>query len=158
MNWIPQNDLLAHRDIKAFVSHAGTNSYYESAYHGVPVVAVPLFVDHFSNARKAEYFGIATVLDHQTMNAEELSEAIQLVMNEPRYFEKNIATRLDLNAVPEFPQLSPLLHCSLKLVGQRTSEKFLTLDSGLPGFYDHAPFSTIQDFANVFSNLRKTKF
>ena len=92
MSWIPQNDLLAHRDIKAFVSHAGTNSYYESAYHGVPVVAVPLFVDHFSNARKAEYFGIATVLDHQTMNAEELFEAIQLVMNEPRYFQKNIAT------------------------------------------------------------------
>ena len=92
MSWIPQNDLLAHRDIKAFVSHAGTNSYYESAYHGVPVVAVPLFIDHFSNARKAEYFGIATVLDHQTMNAEELFEAIQLVMNEPRYFQKNIAT------------------------------------------------------------------
>ena len=92
MSWIPQNDLLAHRDIKAFVSHAGTNSYYESAYHGVPVVAVPLFIDHFSNARKAEYFGIATVLDHQTMNAEELFEAIQLVMNEPRYFQRNIAT------------------------------------------------------------------
>ena len=91
MSWIPQNDLLAHRDIKAFVSHAGTNSYYESAYHGVPVVAVPLFIDHFSNARKAEYFGIATVLDHQTMNAEELFEAIQLVINEPRYFQKNVA-------------------------------------------------------------------
>ena len=55
-------------------------------------MAVPLFIDHFSNARKAEYFGIATVLDHQTMNAEELFEAIQLVMNEPRYFQKNIAT------------------------------------------------------------------
>ena len=95
MNWIPQNDLLAHKDIKAFVSHAGTNSYYESAYHGVPVVAVPLFIDHFSNARKAEYFGIATVLDHQTMNAEELFEAIQLVM---KVFSKKYRyTRLDSN-------------------------------------------------------------
>ena len=43
MDWFPQNDLLAHKDIKAFVSHVGHNSLYESAYHGVPVVAVPFF-------------------------------------------------------------------------------------------------------------------
>ena len=90
MNWIPKNDLLAHKDIKAFVSHNGTNSYYKSAYHGVPVVAVPLFLDQFSDAMKAEYFGIATVLDHKTMDAEELFKAIELVMNEPRYFQKSI--------------------------------------------------------------------
>ena len=47
MSWIPQNDLLAHKDIKAFVSHVGHNSLYESAYHGVPVVAVPLYADQF---------------------------------------------------------------------------------------------------------------
>ena len=85
MSWIPQNDLLAHKDIKAFVSHVGHNSLYESAYHGVPVVAVPLCTDQFSNARKAEHFGLAKVLDHKTMNAEELSEAIQHVIDEPRY-------------------------------------------------------------------------
>ena len=85
MSWIPQNDLLAHKDIKAFVSHVGHNSLYESAYHGVPVVAVPLCTDQFPNARKAEHFGIATVLDHKIMNAKQLSEAIQHVIDEPRY-------------------------------------------------------------------------
>ena len=85
MSWIPQNDLLAHKDIKAFVSHVGHNSLYESAYHGVAVVAVPLYADQFPNARKAENFGIATVLDHKTMNAKQLSEAIQHVIDEPRY-------------------------------------------------------------------------
>ena len=102
MNWIPKNDLLAHKDIKVFVSHNGTNSHYESAYHGVPVVAVPLFLDQFSNARKAEYFGIATVLDHKTMDAEELFKAIELVMNEPRYFQKSIATLVWIPISTEF--------------------------------------------------------
>ena len=29
LNWVPQNDLLAHPQIRAFVSHAGINSVYE---------------------------------------------------------------------------------------------------------------------------------
>ena len=85
VDWLPQNDLLAHKDIKAFVSHVGHHSIYESAYHGVPVVAVPLFADQFYNAKKAEYFGLGIVVDHQNMNAQQLVEAIEHVINEPRY-------------------------------------------------------------------------
>ena len=85
MDWLPQNDLLAHKDIKAFVSHVGHHSLYESAYHGVPVVAVPLFGDQFFNAKKAEYFGLGIVVDHQSMDAQQLFEAIAHVANEQRY-------------------------------------------------------------------------
>ena len=84
VNWLPQNDLLAHKDIKAFVSHVGHNSLYESAYHGVPVVAVPLFGDQFGNAQKAELFGLGIVVDHKTTDADQLSETIERVVNEPR--------------------------------------------------------------------------
>ncbi|KAL9957741.1 hypothetical protein ACROYT_G034677 [Oculina patagonica] len=85
VDWLPQNDLLAHKDIKAFVSHVGHHSLYESAYHGVPVVAVPLFGDQFSNAKKAEYFGLGIIVDHHRMNAQELFEAIEHVISEPRF-------------------------------------------------------------------------
>ena len=85
VNWLPQNDLLAHKDIKAFVSHVGHSSHYKSAYHGVPVVAVPLFADQFFNARKVEHFGLGIALDHHTATADEIVKAIELVMNEPRY-------------------------------------------------------------------------
>jgi len=85
VSWLPQNDLLAHKDIKAFVSHVGHHSLYESAYHGVPVVAIPLFGDQPSNAKKAEYFGLGIAVDHQTVNAQQLIEAIESVVNEPRY-------------------------------------------------------------------------
>ena len=87
MEWLPQNDLLGHKDIKAFVSHVGFNSLYESAYHGVPVVAVPLFADQFTNAKKAEQFGLGIAVDYTSMNDQELYETIQRVITEPRYRE-----------------------------------------------------------------------
>ncbi|XP_078343767.1 UDP-glucuronosyltransferase 1A1-like [Oculina patagonica] len=88
VDWLPQNDLLAHKDIKAFVSHVGHHSLYESAYHGVPVVAVPLFGDQFSNAKKAEHFGVGIVVDHRSVNVQQLLEAIEHVINEPRFKRK----------------------------------------------------------------------
>ena len=84
VNWLPQNDLLAHKDIKAFVSHVGHNSLYELAYYGVPVVAFPLFSDQFDNAQKAELFGLGITVDHETTKAEQLSETVERVVNEPR--------------------------------------------------------------------------
>ena len=79
-----QNDLLAHKNIKAFVSHVGHNSLYESAYHGVPVVAFPLYVDQQSNAKKAEHVGIGLAVDYKSTDAQQLLETIEHVIGEPR--------------------------------------------------------------------------
>ena len=85
VEWLPQNDLLAHKDIRAFVSHVGHNSFYESAYHGVPVVAVPLFADQPTNAKKVEHFGFGLSVDYKSTTAQQLFETIDLVISEPRY-------------------------------------------------------------------------
>ena len=57
---------------------------YESAYHGVPVVAVPLFADQFSNAKKVEQFGLGIVVDYKSVYVDQLFEAIEQVITEPR--------------------------------------------------------------------------
>ncbi|KAL9957668.1 hypothetical protein ACROYT_G034591 [Oculina patagonica] len=88
VDWLPQNDLLAHKDIKAFVSHVGHNSLFESGYHGVPVVAVPFFADQHSNAAKAEHFGIGLAVDHKSSNAQQLFETIERVISEPSFKTK----------------------------------------------------------------------
>ena len=84
LEWLPQNDLLAHKDIKAFVSHMGHNSLYEATYHGVPLVAFPLLGDQQAVTRKAEYFGLCLTVDYKTTNAQQLLETIELVISEPR--------------------------------------------------------------------------
>jgi len=84
MDWLPQNDLLAHKDNKAFVSHVGHNSLYESAYHGVPLVCFPLFAEQHANAKKVEHFGLGLAVYHEHTNAQLLSETIKLVVSEQR--------------------------------------------------------------------------
>ena len=84
VDWLPQNDLLVHKDIKAFVSHVGHNSLYESAYHGVPVVAFPLYIDQHTNAKKVEHVGLGLAVDWKSTDAQQLFETIERVIDEPR--------------------------------------------------------------------------
>ncbi|XP_047998048.1 UDP-glucosyltransferase 2 [Leguminivora glycinivorella] len=83
--WLPQQDLLGHPKIKAFVTHGGLLSMFETVYHGVPIVTIPVFCDHDANAAKAEVDGYAKKLELQHLTSEKLYEAIKEVINLPKY-------------------------------------------------------------------------
>jgi hypothetical protein len=51
--WWPQQELLGHPRIRAFVSHGGLLSLHEAAYHGSPTLVLPVFCDHDGNAAQA---------------------------------------------------------------------------------------------------------
>ncbi|KAJ4826695.1 hypothetical protein Tsubulata_030024, partial [Turnera subulata] len=48
--WAPQVEVLAHKAVGAFVSHCGWNSILESLWHGVPIIAWPLYGEQQINA------------------------------------------------------------------------------------------------------------
>lgn len=85
LDWIPQNDLLGHPQTRAFVAHGGTNGLYEALYHGVPLVGVPLFGDQSENLARLSRRGVAKVLHFNTMTSQEMSSAIDEVINDPSY-------------------------------------------------------------------------
>ena len=68
------------------MSHVGHNSLYESAYHGVPVVAFPLFGDQYSNAKKIVHLGLGLSVHHRTTSVQQVVETIETVVSEPRDF------------------------------------------------------------------------
>lgn len=87
VNWLPQNDLLGHPKIKAFVGHGGTNGIYECVYHGVPMVGVPLLFDQFENVLRLEVRGAARVVLAPQLTRENFLEAVQAVLHDPSYRE-----------------------------------------------------------------------
>ena len=84
-SWIPQNDILGHPKMKAFVSHMGANGALEAAYHGVPIVAAPLMSDGYENAlRLCERGKMGKFIDIYKADVDTWVKTIEEVVNDPK--------------------------------------------------------------------------
>ena len=81
VDWLPQNDVLAHPNIRLFVSHCGRNGFFESLYHSVPIVCTPLNADAFQTSIKVKHHRIGTSLNILTCTTEEFVETLTSVLN-----------------------------------------------------------------------------
>ena len=84
VDWFPQNDLLGHPQTRAFVSHVGINSLQEAAYHGVPMVGIPLWGDQYDNAVRMARAGMGLWMQLYSFTSDELYEVLHKVMEEKR--------------------------------------------------------------------------
>lgn len=73
-----------HSRIRAFLSHGGLNSIFETMYHGVPVVGIPLFGDHYDTMTRVQAKGMGILLEWKTVTEAELHAALVTVINDPR--------------------------------------------------------------------------
>jgi len=85
--WLPQQDLLAHPNLKVFVTHGGIFSLQEALFHKTPLVGIPLGTDQKSNMMRAQRHGYAVMLDWQSLNEPSFTEAIDRVINDPTIME-----------------------------------------------------------------------
>jgi hypothetical protein len=58
LDWLPQNDLLSHKNVVLFISHCGINSVLESIYHSTPIIGFPLSIDQPFNADRLQHRGL----------------------------------------------------------------------------------------------------
>ncbi|XP_972349.3 UDP-glycosyltransferase UGT5-like isoform X1 [Tribolium castaneum] len=87
MKWMPQTDILAHPNVKAFVTHGGLLSTMESIYRGVPTIGIPIFSDQKTNMEIAVSYGYALLLPLQELTEEKLSSALDEILSNPKYRE-----------------------------------------------------------------------
>lgn len=78
--WLPQNDLLAHPNVRLFITHAGLLSTQEAVYHGVPIVGIPFYLDQPINVHKAVTHGAGVKLLFSQINKETVLQAIRTVI------------------------------------------------------------------------------
>lgn len=82
--WLPQDDVLAHPNLKLFISHCGLGGVIESKYHGVPIIGFPLFGDQHGNAENIEKEGWAVTVDMAKMTEKSLKSKILEVLGNPK--------------------------------------------------------------------------
>jgi len=86
--WLPQDDILAHPKIKLFITHAGKGGVAEAQYHGVPMLALPVFADQPGNADKLVQSGYGLQLPLATLDLDEFKAAIKEVIENPKFAQK----------------------------------------------------------------------
>ena len=80
--WLPQTSLLAHHNVKAFVSHGGAGSFQETICHQTPIIGVPFSGDQIVNVKEAVNRNIGRSVPWFEMEEEEFEKAIKEVADD----------------------------------------------------------------------------
>ncbi|XP_049297583.1 UDP-glycosyltransferase UGT5-like [Anopheles funestus] len=83
--WLPQNDILAHPNVKAFISHCGLMSTQEATYHAVPMVGIPIYVDQHLNLHRTIQAGAGVRLDLVSLSTAGIVAALKEVLENESY-------------------------------------------------------------------------
>ncbi|XP_044729429.1 UDP-glycosyltransferase UGT5-like [Chrysoperla carnea] len=93
--WFPQSDILAHPNLRLFITHGGWGSTVESITRGVPVVGIPAIADQHANMRQCQQMGLGVLLDLKNITEVSFAWAINEVLNNPQY-KKEMQKRAQL--------------------------------------------------------------
>ncbi len=86
--WLPQNDILAHPNVKVFISHCGKGGVTEAKYHGVPVLGIPLYAEQLGNAELLVSEGWAVKIPFGDLNATIFSKRLDDIVSNPKYRQR----------------------------------------------------------------------
>ncbi|CAO1418889.1 unnamed protein product [Diamesa serratosioi] len=90
--WMPQQEILAHKNLKVFITHGGFLSSMEAIYYGIPIVGIPITDAQKVNMERAVNQGYGINVDIFTMTQLSLKTAINAALNDKTY--RNNATEL----------------------------------------------------------------
>lgn len=99
--WVPQNDLLGHAKVRAFVTQGGYLSIAEAAYHAVPILGMPFIPGQGELIRYAQDQGRAKLIPANTLmkgDVQGFKHALMDVLTNSTYHEAAAVTSRRLRA------------------------------------------------------------
>ncbi|XP_049957789.1 UDP-glycosyltransferase UGT5-like [Schistocerca serialis cubense] len=78
--WLPQQDVLAHPNIRLFITQGGLQSMNEASYFAVPLIGIPFFADQQQNVAKMVQSGIGYQLLFRDVTTDTILKAIHTVL------------------------------------------------------------------------------
>ncbi|KAI5739815.1 hypothetical protein M8J77_023736 [Diaphorina citri] len=95
--WLPQHDLLAHPNIKLFITQGGLQSLQEAVHFEVPVIGIPFFGDQNYNVKIIRRLGIGSYMEFEDIHTETLFENIQEILNNYDRYKKAVKRASDIS-------------------------------------------------------------
>lgn len=93
--WYPQDDILAHPNIKCFITHGGLLGTSEAIYNGVPLIGIPVFGDQDLNMARATNAGYGLKVAYKNLTEEALTWALTELLSKNSFKQRavEISTR-----------------------------------------------------------------
>lgn len=93
--WLPQRDVLAHPNVKLFITHGGLLGVSESISEGVPILGIPIYSDQTMNILKAIDDGYGMLMNYDDVEENLIVSNIQEMLVNPKYREnaKEVSSR-----------------------------------------------------------------
>lgn len=89
LKWAPQNDILGHPRVIAFITHGGLNSFYEGIYNQKPMLVLGMAIDQLNNAGITIYREIGVVITSRSeLNVENMTRSLKELLENPKYLTK----------------------------------------------------------------------
>lgn len=83
-SWLPQNEILAHRNVKLFISHGGMLSTLEALHNAVPILGIPLWGDQKRNVECGVSSGWALRLNYANLTEDSFRWTVNEMLDNPR--------------------------------------------------------------------------
>ena len=86
-DWLPQQDILAHPNLKVFITHAGQSSMQELLCHQKPALAVPVQGDQPLNAKELVRMEVGLSVPYPSLNEDDLYQVIHFDVHQNIFYE-----------------------------------------------------------------------
>ncbi|KAF6200760.1 hypothetical protein GE061_005205 [Apolygus lucorum] len=83
--WFPQQGILAHKNIKLFITHGGLQSTIESISFGVPTLGMPFFFDQKKDVAFMKHIGMGLELSFDNITESSVSWSLNELLNNDKY-------------------------------------------------------------------------
>ncbi|XP_043282575.1 UDP-glucosyltransferase 2-like isoform X1 [Venturia canescens] len=101
--WLPQLKVFRHKHMKAFITHGGMLGIQEAIHFAIPMIAMPIFAEQFSNANRVAFIKIGIKLSVEVLTEETLDEALHEIFYNPIYKKKILQVSAQFHDRPMAP-------------------------------------------------------
>ncbi|XP_041988989.1 UDP-glucosyltransferase 2-like [Aricia agestis] len=126
--WLPQTSVLAHPNVKAFITHSGLLSTIEATKFGVPTVTIPVFADQPINSVTAVRAGRAVQVQFSPDMAGSLEDALNEILTNKTYYVQAKKLSKLFNDRPVEPKKLILHYIKLAIESQGATHLRLSSD------------------------------